>query len=238
MKIQKYLSIKNHLAHAKYLLSKRPKVSYAQNGEDLLINSAIIETLKIDKPNYLDIGTYEPIYSNNTYYFYRRGSRGVCIEPDPQIFQKVKSKRPKDICLNVGVGISDEKSADYYVMSSKYLSTFKKEDAQWHVARGKQKIEKIIKIPLVTIDSVIEKYFPQGVDILSIDTEGYDLEILKSLDFTKYAPKLICAETLRYDADGQIKKVTEIGDFLLSNGYSLFADTHVNSIYIKNLNSI
>ena len=34
------------------------------------------------------------------------------------------------------------------------------------------------------------------IDFLNIDTEGYDLEVLKGLDFKKYKPKLICVELI------------------------------------------
>ena len=233
MELRKYLNVKNYIAHAKYVFSKQPKTSYAQNGEDIIINSALTEYLGVSKPSYLDIGTYLPVYSNNTYLFYKKGGKGVCVEPDPQNFKKIKNKRRRDVCLNVGIGPENAGSVDYYVMSSKYLNTFKKEDADWHVARGKQKIEQVQKVPLVSINSILEEHFPKGVDILSIDTEGYDLEILNSLDFIKYSPKLLCVETLRYDASGHQQKVTEIGELLKQKGYELFADTHVNSIFIK-----
>ncbi|TSC68809.1 MAG: FkbM family methyltransferase [Parcubacteria group bacterium Gr01-1014_56] len=139
--------------------------------------------------------------------------------------------------LNVGISPTAHSSADYYVMTSKFLNTFSKEEAEGYVAnkelQTKQKIEAVIKIPLLTINSIMEEYFPEGVDILSVDTEGYDLEILKSLDFGKYHPKVICVETLRHDENGNLQKSPEINDHVLSQGYSFYADTRVNSIFVK-----
>lgn len=228
MNFGKYLKIKNYIDHFNYLQNKRFRRSYAQVGEDLIIDYACKE-LRIRTPSYLDIGAYDPTYSNNTYFFYLHGGHGVCVEPNPDMFRLIQKKRSKDVSLNVGISPTANTSADYYIMESKFLNTFIKKEAD----RTKQKIEKILNIPLVTINSIMETYFPHGVDILSIDTEGYDLEILQSLDFKKFHPKIICVETLRYDVNDVLQKSTGINEYLMAHGYFLYADTRVNSIFIK-----
>jgi FkbM family methyltransferase len=216
------------------LLSGGYRKSYAQAGEDILMAEAL-KSLKINKPSYIDIGTNTPISKNNTYLFYSNGSRGVCIEPDPELFKQIKSARKRDTVLNVGIGPSENSTADYYVLSSKMLSTFSKDEAEKIIREqkyGRQKIEKVIKIPLVPINSIMVTHFPSGLDILSIDTEGYDFDIIKSLDLNRYRPKIICAETLRYNAEGKLEKEAEIIDYLKEKAYFLYADTYINSIFV------
>ncbi|MDP2655098.1 MAG: FkbM family methyltransferase [bacterium] len=237
--LTKYFRIQNYINYFKYLQNRRYRRSYAQVGEDLIIDYACKE-LDIRTPTYLDIGTYDPTYSNNTYFFYLNGGHGVCIEPNPDMFRLIQKKRSKDISLNVGISPVANSSANYYMMTSKFINTFIKEEADIAVSnkdlRTKQKIEKVLKIPLVTVNSVLEKYLPQGVDILSMDSEGYDLEILQSLNFNKYHPKVICVETLRYDVNGKLQKMTEISEYLERQGYFFYADTRVNSIFIRKEN--
>ena len=60
----------------------REVVSYSQMGEDLVVES-IFEMLEITPKRYLDIGAADPIVFNNTYRLYRRGLRGVLVEPNP-----------------------------------------------------------------------------------------------------------------------------------------------------------
>ena len=55
--------------------------SFAQSGEDLIANF-IFKYLDIPKITYLDVGAWDPVEVNNTYYFYRRGFRGVLVEPN------------------------------------------------------------------------------------------------------------------------------------------------------------
>jgi FkbM family methyltransferase len=234
MKIKKYLVFKNYKNYFKYRLGKKYRKSFAQCGEDLIMDYAL-KNLDIATPTFLDVGTNLPALNNNTFFFYKRGSHGVCIEPDPELFKAVQKERKNDVCLNVGIGSADNSSADYYVMSSKALSTFVKDEAEKCVHDsnyGKQKIEKIIKIPLVSINGILKKYFPLPPDILSLDTEGFDFEIIKSLDFQNFRPKIICVETARFGNNKKVEKRTDIISYLENQNYWLFADTFVNSIFV------
>ena len=209
--------------------------SYSQQGEDLLIDKALIER-GIMHPTYIDIGAYDPIRANNTYLFYKRGLSGVCVEPDPQLFSVLKRKRPHDKCLNAGIGPTDFPNAKFYVMTTKQLSTFSQEEAK-HMAEsgsyGSQAITKVLDIPIVSINRLLAESFTKSPDVLSIDTEGYDLDIVRALDFTRFAPQVMCIETLRYDEAGNIHKMKDIIDYVISKGYEVFADTHVNTIFAR-----
>jgi FkbM family methyltransferase len=216
------------------------QLSYAQSGEDLIL-AALFYKLNISEPSYLDIGANHPAYISNTYYFYLRGSKGVCIEPNPWLYKKFKQLRPRDRTLNIGVGIDEVSEADFYLFpeSAHGLSTFSKEEALYWQEVGMKKIgkiryEKIIRVPLKTINNIIELYCEKTPDFLSIDVEGLDLAILKSMDFDLYHPLVICVETLGYDSAQKEYKRSEVADFLHENGYATYADTHVNTIFLSN----
>ncbi|MDH7462931.1 FkbM family methyltransferase [Chitinophagaceae bacterium 26-R-25] len=215
------------------------QLTYSQSGEDLIL-ATLFYKKGITNPTYLDIGANHPTYISNTYYFYMRGSKGVCIEPNPYLAKKIKSKRPKDKVLNIGIGINEAKEADFYLFPYKAhgLSTFSKEEAEYWKEVGMKNVgkvayEKVIKVPLNTINNIIKTEFSSVPDFVSIDVEGLDLEILKTLDFSLYRPKVICVEILGYDKDQNEFKKTEIQDFLESKNYYLYADTHINGIFLS-----
>ena len=208
------------------------RVSFAEHGEDLVIEG-IFEALDIRTQSYVDIGAWDPIISNNTYLFYCKGSRGVLIEPNPAFFAKLKSVRPNDTVLNIGIGVTDQKEADYYILpGAGELNTFSKEQADaWTKTVGHQVIQKVTKMPLVNINEVLRGNMGRGPDLLSVDTEGFDERILKSLDFERFRPKVICAETLEPDT----KKVLQsIVSFLESKDYSVRGSTFVNTVFLDN----
>lgn len=223
---------------AKKHLFPDTQMSYSQFGEDFII-SFFFSQHGIGTPTYLDIGANEPKYISNTYFFYERGAKGVLIEPNPYLAEKLKSQRPNDTTLNIGIGFTDEKEADFYMFPNyaNGLSTFSKKEAMhWEEigmkGMGKIPIEKIIKMPLVPINKILEEYFTdKAPDFMSLDVEGLDLQILQAMDFNKYRPMLICVETMMYDKNQKTYKTTEVTDFMILKDYVVYADTRVNTIY-------
>jgi FkbM family methyltransferase len=223
-----------------YYNERTAMFSYAQNGEDIILFKMgeqinIVDEKTGVKPTYLDIGANDPIAGNNTYLFYKKlGAHGVLVEPNVAHCDNIKKARPGDTVLNVGIG-PVETEADYYMIGGPMgdsLNTFDKEMAESYAKKyeGVHYIEKVIKMPLVTINSVIEKHLQgRAPDILSVDTEGYDLKILQSLDYNRFRPPLICAETL---VNGSHDLDREIVDLLESKDYVIRGGSFVNSIFI------
>ena len=214
--------------------------SYSQFGEDLII-SHLFHQVNIDKPIYLDIGANHPRYISNTYYFYERGGHGVCVEPNPVLYGKLARLRKRDTIINAGIGLSNEAEADFYLFPyyAHGLSTFSEKEANhWSSVgmkgMGKINYEKKMKMPLISINTLIKDHLKNAPDLLSIDVEGLDFDILNSLDFDIYKPKVICAETLAYDENQKGYKNNTIAELLLSKGYFIYADTYVNTIFCLN----
>jgi len=74
---------------------------YSQFGEDavlrVLVNSG-------ERPGfYVDVGAYHPKHLSNTYFFYKKGWRGINIDPNPRSIKLFNLLRPTDINLNVAI---------------------------------------------------------------------------------------------------------------------------------------
>lgn len=205
--------------------------TFAQQGEDVIIKSIFENHLKIANPTFIDIGAYHPAYSNNTFLMYLDGSRGVLVEPNPAYTELLKQGRPEDTVLNIGIGITDESEADYYVFDEfSQLNTFSKERTDEYIEKyGPEILKEVMKMPLVNINSVLEQNFENAPDIFSIDVEGLDLAILETLDFSRFRPALFCVETSifgTFDVDEGIPALMH------DNGYVMRANTYSNSIFI------
>jgi hypothetical protein len=92
-----------------------------------------------------------------------------------------------------------------------------------------------MRIPIIPLKKILEKHAGQKeIDILSVDTEGYDLEVLESNDWQKFRPRFLIIETLEYKNDGTGKKLNDIFDTYTEKiGYKKIADTYINTIYEK-----
>jgi len=206
------------------------QMSFAQCGEDLVV-SFIAQYLKLPKVTYLDVGAYDPVAINNTYFFYTHGSRGVLVEPNVEMCKKLRAVRPEDTTLEAGIGVTAMREADYYLMTESAWNTFSKEEAE-HMARatgGSIKIEKVIKMPLLDINDVMSKHFGKAPTFLSIDAEGLHLAILKTIDYQRFRPPIICVETL---VSGSRQTIPEIPAFMTSQGYVERGGSFINAIFV------
>jgi FkbM family methyltransferase len=231
------MNLKRFLGKCKkawHVVTLKAKASYSQAGEDLIIQY-LFDSLKIEKPAYLEIGTNQPLLCNNTYNFYVKGCYGVCVEPDKKMIDFIKAKRPDDILLNIGIGVKDNPEAAFYLFPAHVngWSTFSKEEAITRKRETNIDFDTVY-IPLKSVNNIIKEYFKPHPNFISIDVEGLDLEILQSLDFEKYKPEVICVETITFGyLDNTEEKINEISDFMHSKGYITYADTHINTIYCR-----
>ena len=133
------------------------------------------------------------------------------------------------------MGISDNSSIlDFYIISSPTLNTFSKEEAINYEKQGNYKIESILKVNVEPLDLIIKKYsngiFPQ---LLSVDAEGVDEIIIKSIDFDRNFPIVICIETISFSTSGNGIKNMDLINYIVNNGYLHYADTNINSIFVR-----
>lgn len=207
------------------------KTSFAQQGEDLILLD-ILNTFQEKNHSYIDIGAFHPILSNNTYLLYQTGARGVLVEPNPALAPALRQLRPRDTVLEAGIGVTDQKEADYFVIKGDgQLNTFSRETAELYVEKyGKGVIERVIKRELLNINDVLAKYLPTGGPmVFSIDVEGLDLEILKTLDFGRFRPLAFCIETSEL-LTGALE--TDIIEFMAAKDYYVRGGSFVNSVFI------
>jgi len=206
------------------------QISYSQSGEDLIIKF-IFDALNIKNPTYVDIGAHHPRYINNTAIFYNDGSTGINIEPDPDLYKRFVDERPNDINLNLGIG-KHKGVLTFYIMSTPTLNTFSLEEAKRYEKEGFS-ILKTLSVNVDNINDVIKQYVGKAPGFVNLDVEGIDFEILKSYDFKKYSPTVWCIETISFSQTGRGIKDNKVIKFMGSKGYMLYADTQINSIFVK-----
>ena len=204
------------------------KRSYSQCGEDLILRH-VFNSIGISNPDYIDIGANDPFSLNNTALFYASGSKGINVEPNPSCFKKIEKHRKKDINLNIGIA---ENSGEmiFYQMYSDVLSTFSYTEAM----KREKEIIKTEKIKVLGINDLFEKYKNQfSFDLINIDIEGLDEQIIKSINFEKYSPKVFCIETVEIIDNNSWTKNKNIINYLVSKGYLYHSDTCINSIFVR-----
>ncbi len=200
------------------------KKSYSQYGEDLIIDR-LLKNKK--KGFYVDIGAYDPDRFSNTKRFYLKGWNGINIEPNVVNYNRFIDKRKRDINLNIGIGNTNEKLLFYSFMPDT-LSTFAKTEAKLYQSQGFRLLNKT-KVPVFKLSDVFQTNLKDTkIDFMSIDTEGFEMDVLNSNDWGKFKPSIICIEANRDKAS----KDNNINQLLEGKGYKEIYCNKVNSIYV------
>ncbi len=84
--------------------------SYSQEGEDMVLRR-LFEQKTVGY--YVDVGAHHPKRFSNTYYFYKRGWRGINIDAMPGSMKLFNKMRPRDI--NVEIPVSSGEGEILYI---------------------------------------------------------------------------------------------------------------------------
>jgi FkbM family methyltransferase len=168
-----------------------PFVSYAQNGEDVILWRAL---RGVADGRYLDVGAYDPVEHSVTKAFYERGWRGVNVEPLPGNAQRMRDDRPGDEVVEAAVTSGPMGEATFHEFVGTGLSTFDDEIAVRHEAEGFERRD--IVVPTLTLDAIIEDsaLLADEIHFLKIDVEGLERDVISSIDLAKHRPWIILVE--------------------------------------------
>ena len=212
------------------------KQTVAQSGEDAII-AYILMVLGINYKDeyYLDLGANHARELSNTYMLYKNGMRGVLVEANPDLIDELKFYRGEDIVINKCIANETNKKIKFYVMSGNGLSSSDLEAVNEAMAKNPSlTITDIIDVESITVNDILEQYFDRAPLILNIDIEGLEEEILRTIDYEKYAPKLVIVERIEYDTTIATKKrADDIQKIMEEKGYFEYAFTGINSIFIN-----
>jgi FkbM family methyltransferase len=203
--------------------------SYSQEGEDMIYRS-FFENRKHYKGFYIDVGAHHPYRFSNTVHFYQSGWRGINIEPTPSAIKLFNIFRRRDINLNIGIS-AIAGILPFYCFNEPALNSFDKEiSTARSETNTKYKITNVINIKTIPLEQVLATHLPEGqtIDFLSIDAEGFDMEVLKSNNWDKYVPLFIMVEV---EIDIQNMAGSEIYNYLLARNYELVAKTARTSFF-------
>lgn len=219
-----------------YLKRKRRKKNishrgYSQYGQDLVCLELLQE---IDSGTFIDIGANDGLTGSNSLLFEKKGWQGICVEPHPLIFAKLKDVRNCN-CLNACITDKDSK-VDFLAVhgAANMLSGIESFMDQRHVERIDQEIAKEggsiqrIEIEALSPSTLIDRFSLSKIDFLSVDTEGCELPILKSFlsESVTPKPKVISVE------NGS--RTSSLFKYLTTVGYKLYKCAGCDEIYLKN----
>ena len=153
-------------------------VSWSQGGEDLALIHAFNGK---QSGRYIDFGAHHPSRFSVTRHLYQRGWTGINVDANKELIEIFKRIRTKDENICVAVGLEPEYT--FTIFEEPAISTL---DSEWRdkFVSEENKISRVVKVEGRKLRSILDEFEPENrLDLLSIDAEGSDLLVLKSLEF-------------------------------------------------------
>lgn len=174
---------------------------------------------------FVDVGCFHPKKYNNTWRLYKRGWRGINIDIDLIKVEGFNLVRPGDI--NVCCAVSNVEgevsyySNGFYSLTSTLEVNFadSKSQTDAYINGRKTYLKKTSECKKLNTIIDATKFKNKQIDLLSVDVEAHDLDVLMSLDFARYHPKVIAVET-HYRLFSEVK-LSPLYQFITRQGYTL-----------------
>jgi len=187
------------------------------DNKNIPLDFKLDHLIKKENGFYIELGANDGLTQSNTAFFeFNRGWKGVLIEPSINVYNNCVKNRPNSNCYN------------YACVSNEYEFNEIKGDFDGNLmssVNGKRlNKNSSSSVQAITLEKILDKNEVSNIDLLSLDTEGYELNILKGLNLNKYRPNYMIIEVYNYDYQN-------IVDFLNSHNYSLLGNfTNYNKI--------
>ena len=210
------------------LLNPDATVSYAQEGEDLVLRR-FLEDRRCGF--YVDVGAHHPTRFSNTCFFYEQGWRGINIEPASAAMADFIRHRPRDINLQSGVAEAAG-ALTYHIFDEPALNTFDAALVRERETHTPYRVVRTETVAVERLDVLLKNNVPAGqsIDFMSIDVEGLDLQVLRSNDWSRYRPDLVLVEALDFRLDQADTHPTHT--FMRTKRYALVAKT-LNTLFYR-----
>jgi hypothetical protein len=90
-----------------------------------------------------------------------------------------------------------------------------------------------VPVRVERLDRILEQHLPAGqsIDFLSVDVEGFDLQVLRSNDWARFRPAFVLAEALEFRLEQAAAHPLHL--LMHGHGYELVAKT-LNTLFYQN----
>ena len=192
---------------------------HSQEKQDFLLDTRIFQGYK--RGIFVEVGAWDGVaYSNTLFFEKERKWTGITIEPHPDRYEELKQNRPNTIHLNVAVNDVDE-VVDFLTITgnTSMLSGIKSHYDPRHIQRIENETKRLgtsyTTIPITSkrLDTIFTEHNIQRVHYLSIDVEGSEFNVIRSIDFGKVFIDVIGFENNYPD------KSEMIVEYLRTKGY-------------------
>ena len=234
----------NNLLKSFYFFLQRFKLkglkkNYTVTGVDLLLDN-FFKNNNIKQGVYIDVGCNHPFFNNYTYLLYKKGWSGINIDLDFHYVDMFNHFRVDDFNKQTAISDTQGETDLFFYHNKSAINTLSKD---MHSSRGNAAKE-IRKIKTDTLNNVIQNspFAGKKINLLTIDVEGFEMNVLKGFDLEKYSPEVVVVEYVDFSMKKQefynqnINNVIncELYNFMKDRSYTFVNWLSSDLIFINN----
>jgi FkbM family methyltransferase len=206
------------------------KRCFSQEGEDIVL-AELAGYGKVGHGFYVDVGAHHPWRFSNTAIFYLRGWRGMNIDANPGSKKLFDNQRRSDTNIEAAVGESEGEQT-YFIYNDAALNGIDR-DRRVELAGTGCKLLRTTVVTTVRLETLLDQHIEElpSANFLSVDVEGYDLQVLRSNNWERYPFAWVLAEAEGKKVEPILK--SETCRYLESLGYVLRATTGRTAIFAR-----
>jgi FkbM family methyltransferase len=175
------------------MMTRAPSCS-TQHGEDILIEHILGPG---SVRSFIDAGANDGVIFSNTYKFAKAGVHGLCLEPSPSTFLKLRLNHLFHLrvkCLRVA---ASNRCGSIPFLKDGYEEILSRvADPSCSETEDQSSHEPTITVPTLTLEQILHKYSRfQQTDLLSVDVEGHELQVFEGLQNCPFRARIIILET-------------------------------------------
>tara|TARA_R110002020_G_scaffold24229_5_gene79934 strand:- start:78 stop:896 length:819 start_codon:yes stop_codon:yes gene_type:complete len=137
---------------------------------------------------FVEVGVGDGTHLSNSHLFEKQfGWDGLLVEPNPAFHDRIRASRSASLETSAAF---DSAGRMDFVCSGELSGLVAETGRDHHRREGR-----IVAVPTATLTEIFQRHsVPERIQFLSIDTEGAELNVLRGLDFSKYAVDFVAVE--------------------------------------------
>lgn len=173
----------------------------------------------------VEVGAGPPEFYSVSKHFRDHGWRCICVEPNPKFVEQHKQRNHEIYnyaCSN------EEKVSEFQIVHTQWDQTvngisYSSITPKYNIVDAHT--TETIQVSVVKLNSLLESLNVPTVDFVSVDTEGWEIEVMQGFDINKYSPTVVLLENFVHDS--------RYAQYMQGVGYKLSKQLDYNYIFTK-----
>lgn len=189
------------------------------DGQGVPLDEKLVALMNFKEGIFIEVGAHDGLSQSNTKRFEEfYGWTGILVEPSPILYEQLCCNRPYSKCFQCALGTFEEDGQYVYGDFNGCLMS--------SVNGNRLHKQANTKVPIRSLQSVLDEVGLHHINFFSLDTEGYELNILKGIDFTRTTFDYLLIEIYSHQYHDILLFLAEKGYRLIESFSNYHRGTH------------